>query len=148
MEYLSNKKFIHRDLAVRNCLLDDDLVVKVSDFGLTKMLMNKDYYRVDLHKCLPTRWLALESRTQQLFTIKSDVWSYGVLLWEIMSFGAMPYLFSIEELNVGHRLPKPIDCPQDIYNISYNCWLEVPDSRPTFTYIVSMLSSIYFTMYQ
>src|SRR5690242_9556913 len=91
MEYLSDNGFIHHDLAARNCLLDHNLVVKVSDFGLTKHIMDKTYYRSQTQTHFPIKWMAIESLEHNIYTVKTDVWSYGVLVWELMTGGETPY---------------------------------------------------------
>ena len=148
MEYLSNHHFIHRDLAARNCMLDNNLSVKVSDFGLSKHLITKDYYKTDNAKqLLPIKWMAIESLENGIYNTKTDVWSYAVLLWELMTRGVTPYpkLLSCELthfIKQGYRLPRPKFCPQPIYKILLKCWQVNPDERPTFARIISSLEYI------
>lgn len=96
MDYLSRKDIIHRDLAARNCLLDENMTLKIADFGLAKHIESAyekaESYKTQTHFKLPIRWMALESLKERTFTVKSDVWSYGVLVWEIMTRGKRPYL--------------------------------------------------------
>ncbi|KAL1130277.1 hypothetical protein AAG570_013215 [Ranatra chinensis] len=91
MVYLSDRKFVHRDLATRNCLIDDNMVVKIADFGLSQKMYLQDYYKGDEHDAIPVRWMPLESILYNKYTIESDVWAFGVCLWEIFSFALQPY---------------------------------------------------------
>ncbi|ESO07516.1 hypothetical protein HELRODRAFT_110475 [Helobdella robusta] len=146
MAYLSNLNFVHRELAARNCLLDENLTVKVSDFGLTTELHEIEYFSNNASKFvrLPIKWMAIESLENFLFTTKSDVWSYGVLLWELMTRGVVPYPDLPPQqitsfLNSGKRLKKPKYCPPNVYAMMNDCWLEIPERRPTFTDLVNRL---------
>jgi hypothetical protein len=120
MEYIADKGIVHRDLATRNCMIDWDLKIKVADFGLARTMANgKDYYRMGQGGQLPIRWMAIESLLDFVFTTKSDVWSYGVTLWEVMTLAQLPYPgISNKEivtlLRRGHRLQKPDECPQNM----------------------------------
>ena len=149
MNYLATYQFIHRDLAARNCLLDTDLTVKVSDFGLTKHIIDKTYYRCrSQNRALPLKWMAMESIEHNIYSTKSDIWSYGVLLWELFSRGETPfkeirYYHLIHYLNSGHRLSQPIDCPQDIYEMCKKCWFKDENKRPEFIDIVVLLDNIH-----
>ncbi|KAM5148163.1 macrophage-stimulating protein receptor [Mantella aurantiaca] len=149
MEYLAHMKFVHRDLAARNCMLDDMFRVKVADFGLARDVFDKEYYSVRRHKNarLPVKWMALESLQTQKFTTKSDVWSFGVLLWELMTRGAPPYP-DVDPYDItrylfrGRRLPQPEYCPDPLYTLMLQCWSPHPDERPTFTQLVREMENI------
>ncbi|KAL4656797.1 hepatocyte growth factor receptor-like [Arapaima gigas] len=150
MEYLASKKFVHRDLAARNCMLDDSYTVKVADFGLARDVYEKEYYSVHNKTGvkLPVKWMALESLQIHKFTSKSDVWSFGVLLWELMTRGAPPYSdvnsFDITVfLLQGRRLLQPEFCPDPLYNVMIDCWNPKPELRPTFSELVSRISTIF-----
>ncbi|XP_074593104.1 tyrosine-protein kinase transmembrane receptor Ror-like isoform X2 [Brevipalpus obovatus] len=138
MEYLSDHHYVHRDLAARNCLVSDHLTVKISDFGLSRDIYASDYYRVQSRSPLPVRWMPPESILYGKYTTESDVWSMGVLLWEIFSYGAQPYYsYSNQEVIDMIRnlqlLPCPTECPHNIYNLMLQCWNEIPSKRPTFS---------------
>ncbi|XP_041110612.1 hepatocyte growth factor receptor-like isoform X1 [Polyodon spathula] len=158
MEYLASKKFVHRDLAARNCMLDEKYTVKVADFGLARDVYDKEYYSVHNKNGvkLPVKWMALESLQIHKFTTKSDVvkqyflyiWSFGVLLWELMTRGAPPYSdVNSFEITVfllqGRRLLQPEFCPDSLYNVMIECWHPNPERRPTFSALVSRISSIF-----
>ncbi|XP_051546266.1 hepatocyte growth factor receptor-like [Myxocyprinus asiaticus] len=150
MEYLASKKFVHRDLAARNCMLDESYTVKVADFGLARDVYDKEYYSVhNKHGVkLPVKWMALESLQTHKFTTKSDVWSFGVLLWELMTRGAPPYSdvnsFDITVfLLQGRRLLQPEFCPDALYNVMIECWHPKPERRPTFSELVSRIAAIF-----
>ncbi|XP_057185524.1 hepatocyte growth factor receptor isoform X2 [Triplophysa rosa] len=150
MEYLASKKFVHRDLAARNCMLDESYTVKVADFGLARDVYDKEYYSVhNKHGVkLPVKWMALESLQTHKFTTKSDVWSFGVLLWELMTRGAPPYSdvnsFDITVfLLQGRRLLQPEFCPDALYNVMIECWHPKPERRPTFSELVSRIAGIF-----
>ncbi|KAJ3601888.1 hypothetical protein NHX12_029650 [Muraenolepis orangiensis] len=118
MEYLSQKKFVHRDLAARNCMLDENFTVKVADFGMARDIFDKEYYSIQDHKKakLPVKWMPIESLQTQKFTTKSDVWSFGILLWELLTRGATPYS-DVDPYDITHyllkgrRLAQPQFCP-------------------------------------
>ncbi|TMS20422.1 Megakaryocyte-associated tyrosine-protein kinase [Larimichthys crocea] len=132
MEYLESKKLIHRDLAARNVLVSDDNVAKVSDFGLTKVDS-----KVSDNAKLPVKWTAPEALKKEKFSTKSDVWSYGVLLWETFSYGRQPYpKMSLKEVKErvegGYRMESPEECPPGVYSLMRICWEQEPRKRPTF----------------
>ncbi|XP_047419963.1 macrophage-stimulating protein receptor isoform X2 [Sciurus carolinensis] len=149
MEYLSEQKFVHRDLAARNCMLDESFTVKVADFGLARDILDKEYYSVrqQRHARLPVKWMALESLQTYRFTTKSDVWSFGVLLWELLTRGAPPYPhidpFDLTHyLAQGRRLPQPEYCPNSLYQVMQRCWEVDPAVRPTFGTLVMEVEQI------
>ncbi|XP_061699094.1 fibroblast growth factor receptor 3 isoform X3 [Syngnathoides biaculeatus] len=141
MEYLASQKCIHRDLAARNVLVTDDNVVKIADFGLARDVHNIDYYKKTTNGRLPVKWMAPEALFDRVYTHQSDVWSYGVLLWEIFTLGGSPYPgIPVEELfkllKEGHRMDKPANCTHELYMIMRECWHAVPSQRPTFRQLV------------
>uniref|UniRef100_A0A8C1U0J7 Tyrosine-protein kinase receptor TYRO3 n=1 Tax=Cyprinus carpio TaxID=7962 RepID=A0A8C1U0J7_CYPCA len=144
MEYLSSKNIIHRDLAARNCMLNENMSVCVADFGLSKKIYSGDYYRQGSVSKLPVKWIALESLADNVYTTQSDVWAFGVTMWEIMTRGQTPYpgvenSEIYEYLIKGERLKQPPDCPADIYEIMHSCWSPVPKCRPSFQHLIDQL---------
>ncbi|XP_038064852.1 muscle, skeletal receptor tyrosine protein kinase-like [Patiria miniata] len=147
MEYLASKQCIHRDLATRNILLGEGLICKVSDFGLAREVAEKSQYEMQSQGKVPVRWMAPESLLSNMYTSKSDVWSFGVLLWELVTLGSHPYpgMSSqevINELKKGYRLPKPEHCGDDIYQIMMDCWQEKPEDRPDFAGLHTTIDDI------
>ncbi|XP_028293052.1 fibroblast growth factor receptor 3 isoform X7 [Gouania willdenowi] len=141
MEYLASQKCIHRDLAARNVLVTDDNVMKIADFGLARDVHNIDYYKKTTNGRLPVKWMAPEALFDRVYTHQSDVWSYGVLLWEIFTLGGSPYPgIPVEELfkllKEGHRMDRPANCTNELYIIMRECWSAVPSQRPTFRQLV------------
>ncbi|XP_022106395.1 angiopoietin-1 receptor-like isoform X2 [Acanthaster planci] len=137
MDYLSTMGCIHRDLATRNVLLSEDLVCKLSDFGLARDVSETEQYEKTSLGLIPVRWLALECLVENVYTTMSDVWSFGVLLWEIVTLGAHPYRGMsaneiIDALVEGFRLPTPLHCNNQLYNVMKECWRVSPSRRPSF----------------
>ncbi|CAL9696224.1 unnamed protein product [Knipowitschia caucasica] len=136
MEYLEKKNFIHRDLAARNCLVGENHIVKVADFGLSR-LMTGDTYTAHAGAKFPIKWTAPESLAYNTFSIKSDVWAFGVLLWEIATYGMSPYpgidLSQVYDLlEKGYRMEQPEGCPPKVYELMRACWQWSPLDRPSF----------------
>ncbi|XP_058042749.1 fibroblast growth factor receptor 3 isoform X3 [Ahaetulla prasina] len=147
MEYLASQKCIHRDLAARNVLVTEDNVMKIADFGLARDVHNIDYYKKTTNGRLPVKWMAPEALFDRVYTHQSDVWSFGVLLWEIFTLGGSPYPgIPVEELfkllKEGHRMDKPANCTPDLYMIMRECWHAVPSQRPTFKQLVEDLDRV------
>ncbi|XP_030598348.1 tyrosine-protein kinase ABL1 isoform X1 [Archocentrus centrarchus] len=136
MEYLEKKNFIHRDLAARNCLVGENHLVKVADFGLSRLMIG-DTYTAHAGAKFPIKWTAPESLAYNKFSIKSDVWAFGVLLWEIATYGMSPYpgidLSQVYELlEKDYRMDRPEGCPEKVYELMMACWRWSPSERPTF----------------
>uniref|UniRef100_A0A3Q2Y709 Tyrosine-protein kinase receptor n=1 Tax=Hippocampus comes TaxID=109280 RepID=A0A3Q2Y709_HIPCM len=134
MVYLASQHFVHRDLATRNCLVGENLLVKIGDFGMSRDVYSTDYYRVGGHTMLPIRWMPPESIMYRKFTTESDVWSLGVVLWEIFTYGKQPwYQLSnnevIECITQGRVLQRPRTCPKEVYNLMLGCWQREPHMR-------------------
>ncbi|KAL7891308.1 hypothetical protein AOLI_G00007840 [Acnodon oligacanthus] len=142
MHYLSDKQFIHRDLAARNVLVGENLVAKIADFGLSR---GEEVYVKKTMGRLPVRWMAIESLNYSVYTTKSDVWSFGVLLWEIVSLGGTPYCGMTcaelyEKLPQGYRMEKPRNCDDEVYELMRQCWRDRPYERPPFSQISVQLN--------
>ncbi|XP_068726480.1 fibroblast growth factor receptor 1-like [Montipora capricornis] len=146
MTYLSQKGLVHRDLAARNILVGHGKKVKIGDFGLMRHLYH-EVYKVDTGKKLPVKWMAPESLFDEIFTTKSDVWSYGVVLWEIATLGGSPYALMkikqlLENLKAGYRLEKPDMCTDPVYVLMRDCWNQDPDERPSFQRLYKRLDDM------
>ncbi|XP_061089605.1 ephrin type-A receptor 3-like isoform X2 [Conger conger] len=148
MKYLSDMGYVHRDLAARNILVNSNLVCKVSDFGLSRVLEDdpEAAYTTRGGK-IPIRWTAPEAIAYRKFTSASDAWSYGIVVWEVMSYGERPYWEMsnqdvIKAVDEGYRLPPPMDCPAALYQLMLDCWQKDRNNRPKFDQIVSLLDKL------
>lgn len=144
MAYLAAHKFVHRDLAARNCMVAEDLTVKIGDFGMTRDIYETDYYRKGGKGLLPVRWMAPESLKDGIFTSQSDIWSYGIVLWEMATLASQPYqgLSNEQVLKYvisGGIMERPENCPEKLYQIMKLCWLRNPRARPKFVEVIEML---------
>ncbi|GAB1609056.1 proto-oncogene tyrosine-protein kinase ROS-like isoform X2, partial, partial [Argonauta hians] len=151
-KYLEEMHFVHRDLAARNCLVSSknpkDMVVKIGDFGLARDIYKNDYYRKEGEGLLPVRWMSPESLVDGVFTTQSDIWSFGVLMWEVITYGQQPYpartnLEVLQYVRSGGRLDRPDNCPEYLYQLKLNCWNYAPEDRPTSCYILEQLELFY-----
>uniref|UniRef100_A0AAY5EGN3 Inactive tyrosine-protein kinase 7 n=1 Tax=Electrophorus electricus TaxID=8005 RepID=A0AAY5EGN3_ELEEL len=147
MEHLSNQRFVHKDLAARNCLISSQRQVKVSALGLSKDVYNSEYYH-HRQAWIPLRWLPVESVFDDDFSTKSDVWAFGVLMWEVFSHGDLPYApLSHEEVLEGLqastlKLPAPEGCPSKIYRLMSRCWATSLKERPSFSELMQALADV------
>ncbi|XP_062869073.1 insulin-like growth factor 1b receptor [Trichomycterus rosablanca] len=144
MAYLNANKFIHRDLAARNCMVTEDFTVKIGDFGMTRDIYETDYYRKGGKGLLPVRWMSPESLKDGVFTTMSDVWSFGVVLWEIATLAEQPYRGMSNEqvlrfVMEGGLLDKPNNCPDMLFELMRMCWQYNPKMRPSFLEIISSI---------
>ncbi|XP_073334480.1 muscle, skeletal receptor tyrosine-protein kinase [Pagrus major] len=148
MAYLSERKFVHRDLATRNCLVGEEMVVKIADFGLSRNIYSADYYKANENDAIPIRWMPPESIFYNRYTTESDVWAYGVVLWEIFSHGMQPYYGMGHEeviyyVRDGHILSCPENCPLELYNLMRLCWSTQSSDRPSFSSIHRILERMH-----
>uniref|UniRef100_A0A669BBU7 receptor protein-tyrosine kinase n=1 Tax=Oreochromis niloticus TaxID=8128 RepID=A0A669BBU7_ORENI len=148
MKYLSDMSYVHRDLAARNILVNNNMECKVSDFGLSRVLEDdpEGTYTTSGGK-IPIRWTAPEAIAYRKFTSASDVWSFGIVMWEVMAFGERPYWDMsnhevMKAINEAFRLPAPMDCPSAVYQLMLQCWLQDRAKRPRFGDIVSLLDKL------
>ena len=147
MAYLEQQHYIHRDLAARNILVGDHMICKVADFHLARVI-DEDIYEAPTGEKFPIKWTAPEAAMYNKFTIKSDVWSFGIVIYEVITYGWFPYPGMtneqvLEALQQGYRMPRPMGCPDKLYNIMLDCWREEPDNRPTFETLQCQLEEFF-----
>ncbi|XP_073861800.1 tyrosine-protein kinase Srms isoform X5 [Macaca fascicularis] len=147
MNYLEGQRIVHRDLAARNVLVDDGLACKVADFGLARLLKD-DIYSPSSGSKIPVKWTAPEAASYRVFSQKSDVWSFGVLLYEVFTYGQCPYEGmtnheTLQQIMRGYRLPRPAACPAEVYVLMLECWRSSPEERPSFATLWEKLHAIH-----
>jgi fyn-related kinase len=147
MAFLESKNYIHRDLAARNVLVGEDNVVKIADFVLARAIPD-DVYVAQAGAQFPIKWTAPEAIFYNKYTIKSDVWSFGILLAELITYGRIPYpdlrnAEVIQMLKHGHRMECPSNCPEELYDLMLQCWNEDPHKRPTFESLRFLLEDFF-----
>uniref|UniRef100_A0A452GVE6 Protein kinase domain-containing protein n=1 Tax=Gopherus agassizii TaxID=38772 RepID=A0A452GVE6_9SAUR len=149
MAYLESKLFIHRDLAARNVLLASEEHAKIGDFGLMRALSSKgDRYIMSAHRKIPFAWCAPESLRSGVFSHASDVWMFGVTLWEMFSYCEEPWMgrsgrqIMLKLEREGARLECPEDCPRGLYGLQRRCWAHSPEERPHFRDIIGLLHEV------
>ncbi|KAM8714263.1 hypothetical protein ACLKA7_014404 [Drosophila subpalustris] len=148
MDFLAQNKIVHRDLAARNVLISLDRTIKIADFGLSRDVYHENVYRKSGGSGkLPIKWLALESLTHQVYTSQSDVWSFGVLLYEIITLGGMPYPSIsprdlLQLLRQGQRMKRPEGCTDELFKLMERCWCSIPANRPTFSDLIKRLDAM------
>ncbi|RXN00935.1 Tyrosine-protein kinase Fyn [Acipenser ruthenus] len=148
MAYIERMNYIHRDLRSANILVGDNLVCKIADFGLARLIEDNEYTARQGAK-FPIKWTAPEAALYGKFTIKSDVWSFGILLTELVTKGRVPYPGMnnrevLEQVERGYRMPCPQDCPSSLHELMVQCWKKDPEERHTFEYLQAFLED-YFT---
>ncbi|NWR98510.1 LCK kinase, partial [Motacilla alba] len=147
MAFIEAKNYIHRDLRAANILVSDALGCKIADFGLARLIEDNEYTAREGAK-FPIKWTAPEAINYGTFTIKSDVWSFGILLTELVTYGRIPYPGMtnpevIQNLERGYRMPQPEHCPAELYELMRQCWKESPEERPTFDFLRSVLEDFF-----
>ena len=146
MIYLSEKKFLHNDLSARNIFISENLDVKITNIARYRRKYHSDYYKL-ANRLLPIRWMPIELLSSGNYSEMSDVWSFGVLLWEMFSYGMQPYhgqtnLEVIEMIRDRRLLPCPLNCPKRIYALMCSCWEEISEQRPTFIELMRRLRQL------
>ena len=147
MEYLSMKKIVHRDLAARNVLVGEGKTCKITDFGMARDIRRDEIYLRSTRGLIPVKWTAIESILRGIYTTRSDVWSFGILLFEILTVGGSPYPgmngYQVRDfISQGKRIPKPMHLDNELYQVMMDCWHPNPRKRPTFTQLVYTLKRL------
>ena len=147
MKFLHSQRVLHGDLAARNILLADNNTVKICDFGMARTLYKTNNYKKKPGAKLPLKWLAMESFEWLIFNERTDVWSFGVLLWELFSLGRIPYPHIptgelLDQLKEGYRLEKPEHANETLYSIMLDCWDSIPENRPSFAILEQIFTKI------
>lgn len=145
LQYLARRRVVHKDVAARNCVIDDDHNVKVTDCALSRDLFPQDYCCLGDNENRPVKWMAVESLEHGRYSVASDAWAYGVLLWELMTLGQQPYgnIDAFEMLNFlkqGHRISQPVNCPDELFTVIACCWALSEDERPSFGQLIVCLT--------
>ncbi|XP_014771292.1 tyrosine-protein kinase STK [Octopus bimaculoides] len=147
MSYLEHNNLIHRDLAARNILVGEEHVVKIADFGLARLIVDDEYNSQQGSK-FPVKWTAPEAIMKSVFTTKSDVWSFGILMMEILTYGGVPYpgmsnAETIQALQKGYRMKAPPNCPSSLNSLLQGCWRQKAEMRPTFEYLCDFFENFF-----
>ncbi|XP_041483184.1 tyrosine-protein kinase RYK-like isoform X2 [Lytechinus variegatus] len=151
MMYLGKKRLVHKDLATRNCVIDEDYNLKITDNALARDLFPSDYHCLGDNENRPVKWMAVESLVHKNFSHASDVWSFGVTLWELVTLGQTPYMdldpFEMATfLKSGYRMPQPPSCPDELFNLMACCWALMPQDRPKFSQLCAALTDFHRTL--
>ncbi|XP_064639327.1 tyrosine-protein kinase RYK-like [Lineus longissimus] len=148
LQYLHRRKIVHRDVATRNMVIDSDLTIRLTDIALSRDLFPNDYHCLGDNENRPVKWLALESLIERKFSTASDLWAFGVVLWELMTLGQQPYVdvdpFEMAAyLREGYRIAQPMNCPDELFAVMACCWALSPDDRPKFSQLLVCLQDFY-----
>ncbi|XP_038050026.1 tyrosine-protein kinase RYK-like isoform X1 [Patiria miniata] len=148
MMYLGKRKVVHKDLATRNCVIDEDYNLKITDNALSRDLFPSDYHCLGDNENRPVKWMAIESLLDRKFTAASDVWAFGILIWELVTLGQTPYAdldaFEMASyLKSGYRMPQPQNCPDELFSLMACCWALLPTDRPKFTQLCAALTDFH-----
>merc|ERR1719394_2310081 len=146
LAFLHEQKYVHRDVACRNCLVNASRTIKLADFGMTRPMFENDYYRFSRRGMLPVRWMSPESLADGIFTPMSDVWSFGVLLYEIITFGSFPFQGLsnnqvLENVKNGQTLTQPVGIKSQLGSLLRTCWSPTPTKRPSASEILELLTN-------
>lgn len=151
MAYLETSGYVHRDLAARNILVGDGEICKIADFGLARLIdVGCEMYEASQGSRFPVKWTAPEAALWGKFSIKSDVWSFGVLIYEIITRGQVPFPSmsnseALQNIEIGYRMPSPKQCPSCVYEIMLQCWNLRPEHRPTFASLRDVFDDLFIT---